>query len=165
MQLHFLAGIPRSGSTVLAAIMNQNPETQVSTTSSLIHILNGLAETWTEAHLLNKEDPERKELQKIMRAVIQSRYEGQKPVIIDKSRGWPIPQIMDAMAMVNEAPVKIVATVRDIADCAASFVRIAKPENLDQFMYEGQLMDHLKHAYITLQTGYNYRPEVFHFVE
>lgn len=165
MQLHFLAGIPRSGSTVLAAIMNQNPETQVSTTSSLIHILNGLAETWTEAHLLNKEDPERKELQKIMRAVIQSRYEGQKPVIIDKSRGWPIPQIMDAMGMVNQAPVKIIATVRGIADCAASFVRIAKPENLDQFIYEGQLMDHLKHAYITLQAGYNYKPEAFHFVE
>ena len=66
MQLHFLAGIPRSGSTVLAAIMNQNPETQVSTTSSLIHILNGLAETWSNAHLLNKEDPNREELQKVI---------------------------------------------------------------------------------------------------
>lgn len=165
MQLHFLSGIPRSGSTVLAAIMNQNPQTQVSTTSSLIHILNGLAETWSNAHLLNKEDPERKELQHVMRAVIKARYEGQKPVIIDKSRGWPIPQIMDAMSLVNQEPIKIIATVRDIADCAASFVRIAKPENMDEFIYGGQLMDHLKHAYITLQTGYYHNPSVFHFVE
>lgn len=165
MQLHFLSGIPRSGSTVLAAILNQNPETQVSTTSSLIHILNGLAETWSNAHLLNKEDPQREQLQHVMRAVIKARYEGQKPVIIDKSRGWPIPQIMDAMSLVNQAPIKIIATVRDIADCAASFVRIAKPENLDEFIYGGQLMDHLKHAYITLQTGYNHNPAAFHFVE
>jgi len=165
MQLHFLSGIPRSGSTVLAAILNQNPETQVSTTSSLIHILNGLAETWSNAHLLNKEDPKREQLQHVMRAVIKARYEGQKPVIIDKSRGWPIPQIMDAMSLVNQEPIKIIATVRDITDCAASFVRVANPRNLDEFIYGGQLMDHLKHAYITLQTGYNYKPEVFHFVE
>lgn len=166
MQLHFLAGIPRSGSTVLAAILNQNPEAHVSTTSSLIHILNGLAETWSNAHLLNKEDPERKELQHVMRTVINARYEPlNKSVIIDKSRGWPIPQIMDAMSMVNQSPVKIVATVRDVADCAASFVRIAKPENLDQFIYDGQLMDHLKHAYITLQAGYNHNPASFLFVE
>ena len=40
--LHFLSGIPRSGSTVLAAILNQNPETHVSTTSGLVHALDGL---------------------------------------------------------------------------------------------------------------------------
>ena len=45
-QLHFLSGIPRSGSTVLAAILNQNPETHVSTTSGLVHALDGLANTW-----------------------------------------------------------------------------------------------------------------------
>ena len=166
MKLHFLSGIPRSGSTVLAAILNQNPETHVSTTSSLIHILNGLAETWSNAHLLNKEDPKRKHLCEVMRAVIAEHYKKHnKSTIIDKSRGWPVPEIMSAMGQVNEAPVKIIATVRNIADCAASFVRIAKPKNMDEFIYSGQLMDHLKHAYVTLQTGYNYKPEAFLFIE
>ena len=45
------------------------------------------------------------------------------------------------------------------------FRSIAKPDNLDEFIYGGQLMDHLKHAYITLQTGYHHKPEAFHFVE
>jgi sulfotransferase len=36
-QLHFLSGVPRSGSTVLAAILNQNPATHASTTSGLVH--------------------------------------------------------------------------------------------------------------------------------
>ena len=39
-QLHFLAGLPRSGSTLLAAILNQNPAARVSSTSDLVHILD-----------------------------------------------------------------------------------------------------------------------------
>lgn len=164
--LHFLSGIPRSGSTVLAAILNQNPQTHVSTTSGLVHALDGMANTWHSAGLLNENDPNRTKLAATMRGTIDSFYEDtDKPVIIDKSRGWPIPEIMQAMGQVLQRPPKIIATVRSVPDCAASFVRVAKPENLDEFMASGQLMDHLKAAYISLQTGYSYAPECFLFVE
>ena len=65
-QLHFLSGIPRSGSTVLAAILNQNPITHVSTTSGLVHALDGLANTWHSTGLLNENDPERTKLARTM---------------------------------------------------------------------------------------------------
>jgi hypothetical protein len=164
--LHFLSGIPRSGSTVLAAILNQNPMTHVSTTSGLVHALDGLANTWHSAGLLNENDPDRKKLAQTMRGAIDAFYEDtEAPVIIDKSRGWPIAQIMAAMSQVLGKQPKIIATVRSVPDCAASFIRVAKPENLDEFMYSGQLMDHLKAAYISLQNGYEYAPENFLFVE
>ena len=60
---------------------------------------------------------------------------------------------------------KIIATVRSIPDCMASFVRVAKPENLDEFMYTGQLSDHLRAAYISLQSGYEYDPDCFCIIE
>ncbi len=164
--LHFLSGIPRSGSTVLAAILNQNPMTHVSTTSGLVHALDGLANTWHSAGLLNENDKDRTKLAQTMRGMIDAFYEDtDKPVIIDKSRGWPIAQIMGAMTQVLNRPPKIIATVRSVPDCAASFVRIAKPENLDEFMASGQLMDHLKAAYISLQNGYLAAPENFLIVE
>ena len=164
--LHFLSGIPRSGSTVLAAILNQNPMTHVSTTSGLVHALDGLANTWHSAGLLNENDPERKKLAQTMRGAIDAFYEDtDKPVIIDKSRGWPIAQIMGAMAQVLDRPLKIIATVRSVPDCAASFIRVAKPADLDEFMHTGQLMDHLRAAYISLQNGFEYAPENFLFVE
>ena len=164
--LHFLSGIPRSGSTVLAAILNQNPMTHVSTTSGLVHALDGLANTWHSAGLLNENDPERKKLAQTMRGAIDAFYEDtDKPVIIDKSRGWPIAQIMGAMAQVLDRPPKIIATVRSVPDCAASFIRVAKPADLDEFMHTGQLMDHLRAAYISLQNGFEYAPENFLFVE
>jgi len=164
--LHFLSGIPRSGSTVLAAILNQNPMTHVSTTSGLVHALDGLANTWHSAGLLNENDPERTKLAQTMCGAIDAFYEDtEAPVIIDKSRGWPIAQIMAAMSQVLGHQPKIIATVRSVPDCAASFIRVAKPENLDEFMYSGQLMDHLKAAYISLQNGYNFAPKNFLFVE
>lgn len=165
-KLHFLSGIPRSGSTVLAAILNQNPMTHVSTTSGLVHALDGLANTWHSAVLLNQNDPNRTKLAQTMRGMIDAFYKDtDKPVIIDKSRGWPISQIMAAMTQVLGRQPKIIATVRSVPDCAASFVRIEKPTDLDEFMALGQLMDHLRAAYISLQEGYNYAPENFLFVE
>lgn len=164
--LHFLSGIPRSGSTVLAAILNQNPMTHVSTTSGLVHALDGLANTWHSAGLLNENDPQRTKLAQTMRGAIDAFYEDtDKPVVIDKSRGWPIGQIMGAMTQVLDRQPKIIATVRSVPDCAASFIRIVKPADLDEFMATGQLMDHLKAAYISLQDGYEYAPENFLFVE
>lgn len=165
-QLHFLSGIPRSGSTVLAAILNQNPATHVSTTSGLVHALDGIANTWAGTGLLNANDPARIKLAQTMRGMTDAFYEDiDKPVIIDKSRGWPIAQIMFAMQQVLQRQPKIIATVRSVPDCAASFVRVAKPDNLDEFMQSGQLMDHLKAAYISLQNGYLAAPENFLFVE
>ena len=164
--LHFLSGIPRSGSTVLAAILNQNPQTHVSTTSGLVHALDGLANTWHSAGLLNENDPTREKLAQTMRGCIDAFYEDtDKPVVIDKSRGWPIPQIMGAMSQVIGHPCKVIATVRPVPDCMASFVRVAKPEDLDDFMYSGQLGDHLKAAYLSVQVGYEAMPDNFLFIE
>jgi len=165
-QLHFLSGIPRSGSTVLAAILNQNPATHVSTTSGLVHALDGLANTWHSAGLLNENDPDRHKLAQTMRGMIDAFYEDtDKPVVIDKGRGWPIPVIVSAMSQVLGHKPKIIATVRSIPDCMASFVRVAKPDDLDLFMATGQLADHLRASYISLQEGYLYDPEAFCFVE
>lgn len=165
-QIHFLSGIPRSGSTVLAAILNQHPTVHVSTTSGLVHALDGLANTWHSTLLLNENDPERKLLAEVMRGVIDHFYSHtDKPIIIDKGRGWPIPVIMQAMSQVLGHKPKIIATVRSVPDCMASFVRVAKPENLEEFMATGQLSDHLKGAYLSLQAGYQYDPECFLFVE
>lgn len=164
--LHFLSGVPRSGSTVLAAILNQNPATHVSTTSGLVHALDGLANSWHRTQLLNNVDKDRTKLAQTMRGMIDAFYSDiDKPVIIDKSRGWPIGIIMGAMKQVLGRPLKIIATVRSIPDCAASFVRIEKPKSLDEFMAKDELITHLRAAYISLKSGYDAAPENFLFVE
>lgn len=165
--LHFLSGMPRSGSTVLAAILNQNPLFHVSTTSGLVFALDGLANTWHSAPLLNDTDPNRIKLAQAMRGLIQGFYkeDTDKPIIIDKSRGWPIPVIMAAMTQILKRKPKIIATVRSVPDCMASFVRVAKPKNVDLFLQSGELTDHLRAAYQSLLAGYQFDKECFLFVE
>lgn len=165
--LHFLAGLPRSGSTVLAAILNQNPKTHVSTTSGLGAALDSLATTWHKEPLLEKNDPNRRKLANAMRGLINGYYEEQtsKPVVIDKNRNWPVPVIMSAMTEVLGRKPKIIATVRSVPDCMASFVRVAKPENLDDFIATSSLVNHLKASYQTLEAGYKYDKSNFLIVE
>ena len=165
MQLHFLAGLPRSGSTLLAAILNQNPAAKVSSTSELVNILDVLANLWAKAHTLSIRDPERTRLIEVMRGVINAEYKDAPAVAIDKSREWPRPDIMQSMPLVLGRPMKIIATVRDVPDCAASFARIAKPEDLNSFLVDSSFIQHLQGAYVNLQSGYAAYPEAFLFVE
>ena len=165
-QIHFLSGVPRSGSTVLAAILNQNKQTHVSTTSGLVFALDGLANTWHSQQLLNDKDKDKTKLVKTMIAIVDSFYDQyEQPIIIDKARGWPIPIILQSMFQVLGRTPKIVATVRSIPDCMASFIRVAKPDDLDEFIYSGVLSTHLKAAYLSLLSGYEFAPECFCIVE
>jgi len=165
-QLHFLSGVPRSGSTVLSAILNQNKQTHVSATSGLIFALNGMATTWNTTGLLSSNEKNYELLVKSMTAVINEFYaDYDHSIIIDKSRGWPIPLIMEIMEKVLGRKPKIIATVRSVPDCMASFVRIAKPENLDDFIYSDRLSGYLKRSYLSLQAGYNSNPDCFCLIE
>jgi sulfotransferase len=163
---HVLSGIPRSGSTVLAAILNQNPTMHISTTSGLVQALDSVANTWANESLLSKNDPSRTVLAQTMRGIIDAFYEKiDTPIVIDKSRGWPIPIIIQSMNQVLGRDLKIIATVRPVYECAASFVRLVKPNDLEEFINDGQFINHLKSAYITLQEGFNVLPENFLFIE
>ncbi len=166
-KLHFLSGLPRSGSTVLAAILNQNPQTHVSTTSGLGAALDALATTWHREPLLEKNDRDRKKLANAMRGLIHGYYDEitSKPIVIDKARNWPLPVVVSSMAQVLGHKPRIIATVRSVPDCMASFVRVAKPENLDDFIQQSGLTAHLKSSYQVLQAGFQADPECFLFVE
>lgn len=165
-KLFFLAGLPRSGSTLLAAILNQRPDTYVSPTSGLIDLLGSNVHVWENNPAMNVQDKTPEDLMPLLRNVIDGHYSKIKhDMIIDKARGWPNPQIMKTMSKVLGEEVKIIATVRSVPDCAASFVRIAKPENVKDFLNNSHLIDHLKASYITLLEGYEANPKNIHFVD
>lgn len=164
--LHFLSGLPRSGSTVLAAILNQHPELKVSTTSGLPNALGALVNAWQDDPILYKNDREKEKLKCVMRGLIDSYYDDtNKTTILDKNRIWPTPNIMQIMSEVLGRQPKIIATVRPVADCMASFVRVAKPNDLQEFLNCSNLAEHLKSSYLSLEDGYKEAPENFLFIE
>lgn len=166
MIMHFLSGLPRSGSTVLSSLLNQHPQLHSTTTSGLIDILGAVCTTWQNSPMTVAQGSEKKEALRMLRALIESKYEEiNKPIVIDKSRGWVNPIIMKTMTEVLGHSPKIIATVRSTADCAASFVRVAKPKDTSEFLRSSPLIKHLKSSYALLNSGYEEYPDSILFID
>ena len=167
--IYFLAGLPRSGSTVLAAILNQHPSVHATSTSGLLDILVGTLTAWTNSLTVKAsvdKAASESEIQRILRNICEEKYATiDKPVILDKARGWSSSINIPTMAKVLGHKPKIVATVRNIPDCVASFVRIAKPEDKYQFLRDSDLVSHVKESYQSLESGYHFAPECILFVD
>ena len=117
-----MAGLPRSGSTLLASILNQHPDVYVTPTSPLLPLLIEVQNKW---HTLNEvaANPNGEQLTNIVRSIISSSWEHrQESIIIDKNRGWG--KNMPASSILFEEDIKVIATVRDLPSIMASWLTI-----------------------------------------
>jgi sulfotransferase len=173
--IHFLSGLPRSGSTVLSSILKQNPNIYVSSTSPTIELINKItAEIRTNNFFYNNQYTTSKEyLTNICNGILQGIYKNKSAsIVIDKNRDWVRPDIIENMREIFGGidKVKIIATVRNIPDCAASFVKVAKPDSVSLINFlennqSSQLMSFLTSSYVNMWMGYSMYPNCFHFVE
>jgi len=128
---YFMGGLPRSGSTVLTAILNQHPEIYASPQSELLGIYYNLqneiykSESW-QSGLMHKN------YQNTIDSLGNLFYSGiKKSVIIDKNRAWGTPGNHNIAITLNETP-KTILVLRPIVEVLASFIKLAdkNPENL-----------------------------------
>jgi len=168
-KIYFLSGLPRSGSTVLAAILSQNPKIHATSTSNLLDTLVGTLRAWADSLTTRAQTDQKKEeekIQNVLNNICKTQYHDiDKPIILDKARGWADDTNMRTMSKVLGHKPKIIATVRNVEDCAASFVRVAKPKDLDYFLLKDDLIKHLKESYQTFEKGYSFAPECFLIVD
>jgi hypothetical protein len=157
---HFLAGLPRSGSTVLAALLNQHPDVHVSVTSGMGEVMFNTFQAWKK---VSKEiDP----LKNVLRNIMDSSHcTINKSIIIDENINWSNPASILLMEQLLLRKPKIVVTVREIEDCAASFVRTERPNDLENFLRNSSMLEELKSSYQLLHTGYSFDKSCFLFVE
>lgn len=117
----FLGGLPRSGSTLLANIINQNPEFHATETSGLIDIVYPIKNGWNDVanHKTLDSSISRMRLISVLEAVMDYYHsENTGKMIVDKNRGW-----LGAIEMLDALygeELKIIVTVRDIVDVLAS---------------------------------------------
>lgn len=123
---HFMTGLPRSGSTVLSAILNQNPQVYASPQTDLIGMLYNLESTIPNyesyrAGLLHQG------FASVMHGMKDTFYSHiDKPVIIDKNRGWGTPYNWDHLSGYVSQDGKVIVTMRPILEVLASFVKVSK---------------------------------------
>ena len=126
----FLAGLPRSGSTLLASILAQRDDVHVTGLSDASEVIR-------HAHLVmpdaeNYRAGETGQRDALLRNALPAMYAHiDAPLVIDKSRSWGTPYYRRALAEALDYPPRILSPVRPLTEIVASFVRLcrASPDN------------------------------------
>ena len=123
-QYYFMAGLPRSGSTVLSAILNQNPRFYSGPSSPVLSTMYTV-----ENHLAKNElftgYPKPEQAKNIISSIIDQFYDDvEKPVVIDKNRAWTarVPYIQGYIGQ----QAKIICPVRDIDEILTSMIMMIR---------------------------------------
>lgn len=122
--VYMVAGLPRSGSTLLMNILGQNPNFYVTPTSGILDALLEIRNGWNKTPAFKAMDASESEVKKrnVLQGMLQGYYADVKqPICIDKNRGWPAHLEMAEVLLGGRGNVKVLLTVRDLRDVLASF--------------------------------------------
>jgi sulfotransferase len=124
----FMSGLPRSGSTLLSSILNQNPEVYSSPNSPMCGMMFNLERSLIASEQYNA-FPKPQVMSRTIMGVLDNYYSDiDKPFIIDKSREWAIQEHFAVLLRNLPYEPKIVLTVRNITDILASFIYIVNQQ-------------------------------------
>ena len=127
-KIHFISGLPRSGSTLLTNILLQNPNFQTTATSSLLDFLLQVRDNWSklEGHSTY---PDGQDKWKVIRSILQNYHNTDRNVIFDKNRGWSTH--IEFIEKVMNRPARIIACVRNLEDICTSFEKLFRKNRAD----------------------------------
>jgi len=156
--MFFLSSIPRSGGTLLTRLLAQRGDINTGGLSSLVDILGAMKAR-------HKQSPTKEgNIYCMMHEAINGFYGGKTDLILNKSWTWGDPIVIDALYKIFRKPPKIIATVRPMRECLASFIRITQ-ENPFEFVLHSTLAKTLFGAFDGIRRGYEAYPEVFCLIE
>lgn len=122
--IYLVAGLPRSGSTLLMNILGQNPRFYVTPTSGIVGTLVNVRDDWEQSKGYSAMGRRLSETIKrnVLEGMLQSYFKHtDKTVCFDKNRIWPEYLEMAAALLGSRERVKVIVTVRDLRDVLASF--------------------------------------------
>jgi len=123
----YLAGLPRTGSTVLGEVLNQNELLHVPPASPMCEIIGDVIARFRGDQSTLKAYQHPQQLPNLWRAMRNGFYQHrEEPYIMDKSRVWHMNDPIDTTRKVLGEEMKVVCTVDNVADCLASFIMLIR---------------------------------------
>lgn len=126
--LHFITGLPRSGSTMIANILKQNPTVHGEAVSSLSGLFGTMHNNWLN-FTENLEYPNLDIKKNVLHSLLEGYYKHiDKSIIFDRSLQWV--SFIPLLETVLERKVKLLVTVRNPAEILASFEKLRRSNPL-----------------------------------
>jgi sulfotransferase len=127
-EYYFLSGLPRSGNTLLGAILNQNPYLNLTANTILTDVIYQL-------HLLKdceiyKNFPDEQSLNNVIKNVFNNYYKNWKVKFIINRGLWGTPANLKLLKSIIKKP-KFIILYRPVLECLSSFIKIEKPINVE----------------------------------
>lgn len=124
---HFISGLPRSGSTLLAAILRQNPRVHAAMTSPVGSLFTSLHTTMGQQNEFS-EFIEEKQRERVLRGIFDLYYQDfTQEVNLDTNRLW-CARLPLLLRLFPDA--KILCTVRNVAWVMDSIERLVRKNSL-----------------------------------
>ena len=141
MNLYFDCGLPRTGSTLLTALLNQNPYIHAGTLSPVFELM------YYNNEILHKEQAQAFPKPDVFRHVVRSNMinyyaDKDEPILIDKCRAWPAH--IDLLKKYISDDPKLICTVRHPLDILASFITLIHKDNTLSFIDKAMLQRGMK---------------------
>ena len=126
--LHFITGLPRAGSTLIANILKQNPDIHGEAVSSLSTLFTTIHANWLGIEQ-SREYPNETAKTGVLRSVLDGYYSHiDKPIVFDKDRNWI--SALPLLEAVTQKRAKMIVCVRNPAEILSSFERLRKENPL-----------------------------------
>ena len=123
-EIFFVSGLPRSGSTLLMNLLGQHPMVFSTPTSGCHNLLTGVKHGWgnIREHMADKKASSPESLTNVLKSILYSYHNTDKPIIVDKSRAWG--NSIELIESLIGKKAKIIVPVRDICEILASFEQL-----------------------------------------
>jgi sulfotransferase len=143
-KIHFVSGLPRSGSTLLQNILAQNPKAHSTPTSGLVNFFMNCKTGWKDNNEFRSQGLEEVEnrIKGSFRGIIDGFYSkelAEGKFIFEKSRGW-MAYIEYLKDIYQNSDLKVIACVRDVRAIVASFEKLYRKRSISypEFSNEGR---------------------------
>jgi sulfotransferase len=113
-----LSGLPRSGSTLLSAILSQNPKIHSEGNSAVCQLMWDMQQSCLnnckEQLSANKREDTAKDLIKSIPEIYYNNIDENEKIIVDKCRSWTIPENVNLLKEYVDKDIKIIVLERPI---------------------------------------------------
>jgi sulfotransferase len=136
-QIHFIAGLPRSGSTLLTAILNQNPKFTAGMADPLIGIIQDIYRQMSNDTGIFTDD----QILEFVRDVIDIFYKNSNDVCFNNHRAWTA---NTSLARKLHPKSKMILCVREVPWILDSFERLnAKNPMIQKPLYDNIMLSNV----------------------
>tara|TARA_B100001750_G_scaffold240729_1_gene250980 strand:- start:803 stop:1531 length:729 start_codon:yes stop_codon:yes gene_type:complete len=133
-QFFFISGLPRTGSTVLSAVLSQNPKVHSDVASPVCQIMRDMAVSFSEPALIEMGVANRPDFQHEIIGNIPDLYykNVDKPFVVDKCRDWTHFRNMDLIRFYISPNPKVLVLLRDKKAIMDSFRKLWKQNGISE---------------------------------